>query len=1084
MLLCLAICVPLVACGGWAAAAAEEESQAQVDEARAKYDAAKQLFDAEKYDEAKVILMELQASGVDLGSRTSRAIESMLTRIEKLEREAAEEEALQEALAQYEKAVNLYEEGRLEEARDVFVSIRDSGVSLGFFKNRRVRSYISKIDKEVLAAVEAEKRRAEEAEAAAERARQQEEEEAQARAMEAVLGKYESAVVMYKEGKLAEAKALFVEVRDSGVSLGRSTDKSLADYVAKIDNRLAEEAEAAKLAAERERARLAAAPQPVPEAPPKAEVASPRRPGLTREDREMQRRYDALMDELRRMEQVRIERDKFRAEELMTEGQALLDRYEYESALAKFEQALKLDPTLDEAAKKVALINEVLGRTPPSLERTIKELEDITEVRKQQARREIENAFAKAQKQYEAGSYADAEREFAKVVDMIDLLEVTIDMSKLRSDAERLGAKAHAALVEQMRREEAMRETEAIRATREAERAQREREEKVVAEILTDAWRYHTEGDYEKAEQACRAALDRDPGNFYAQALLDSTKAAGEEAKRKRYLKESEYAEAEIDTQNIEMEIPQSRVVTWPDTETWKHASSRKPYENIVTGVQAMSAMEKEVETALETPVLVEMYEEYLIDIIDWIALQTGVNIYVPSPLTSQQGELISDVEVPTFVMSDLPARVVLDELLKTYGLGYRVAAPRLLVVEPRGHRLSTEKLAIETYDVNDILVQVPTYGTDLVGVAAETKPLMTLQDVADLLYAFVKPESWSTGGGALGGLASGPGVINVRVKEGWLIIRQTPEVHAEIREFLAAYRQALGRMRFISLEAKLVELSDADIKRLGFGYDFRAIWNAALTGERPLKITPKLTETLSTVEPGEGAAFEAGVRATYNFVGDDIDVDIFLDFVTRHSTAKVVQVPRLTLVENQISYIDRTRAVTYIANVNPTVTENRVAYSVTLGTQSEGIILNACATISHDGRYVIMNIAPQFTGFTLNKVESEQIIQGDIYKNQVTVPTTSTTTMRTTAKVPDGGWLLLAGFSKTTRKEGRSGVPMLSRIPFLGKLFERTGEGFDTSTAIILLRPRVLLFEEYERAQELYGPIAASVPARRAGTL
>ena len=70
---------------------------------------------------------------------------------------------------------------------------------------------------------------------------------------------------------------------------------------------------------------------------------------------------------------------------------------------------------------------------------------------------------------------------------------------------------------------------------------------------------------------------------------------------------------------------------------------------------------------------------------------------------------------------------------------------------------------------------------------------------------------------------------------------------------------------------------------------------------------------------------------------------------------------------------------------------------------------------------------------------------------------------METRISVPDGGTLLLGGQKITTEVEKEGGVPVLSKIPVLGRLFSNRSEVRDSKVLLILVKPTIILQEEAE---------------------
>jgi type II secretory pathway component GspD/PulD (secretin) len=68
-----------------------------------------------------------------------------------------------------------------------------------------------------------------------------------------------------------------------------------------------------------------------------------------------------------------------------------------------------------------------------------------------------------------------------------------------------------------------------------------------------------------------------------------------------------------------------------------------------------------------------------------------------------------------------------------------------------------------------------------------------------------------------------------------------------------------------------------------------------------------------------------------------------------------------------------------------------------------------------------------------------------------------------TRVSVPDSGTLLLGGQRITVEVDKEAGVPILSKIPILGRLFSNRSKVKDHKILLILVKPTIILQEERE---------------------
>jgi general secretion pathway protein D len=78
-----------------------------------------------------------------------------------------------------------------------------------------------------------------------------------------------------------------------------------------------------------------------------------------------------------------------------------------------------------------------------------------------------------------------------------------------------------------------------------------------------------------------------------------------------------------------------------------------------------------------------------------------------------------------------------------------------------------------------------------------------------------------------------------------------------------------------------------------------------------------------------------------------------------------------------------------------------------------------------------------------------------------VTLPQTERSRVKTRVNVPDGGTLLLGGLKRTAGTEKEVGVPVLSKIPIIGRIFTSRSKVADQKILLILVKPTIILQEE-----------------------
>jgi hypothetical protein len=110
-------------------------------------------------------------------------------------------------------------------------------------------------------------------------------------------------------------------------------------------------------------------------------------------------------------------------------------------------------------------------------------------------------------------------------------------------------------------------------------------------------------------------------------------------------------------------------------------------------------------------------------------------------------------------------------------------------------------------------------------------------------------------------------------------------------------------------------------------------------------------------------------------------------------------------------------------------------------------------------------------------------------FGQSVQLPTFDFFTVNTTVSVPDGGTALLGGVNSYAAGQTSGGVPMLGKLPFVGRPFGSRGIGSSLSASNVTATARIIILEEEEAKLGLTGspsmrPDALSAIERRADFL
>lgn len=370
-----------------------------------------------------------------------------------------------------------------------------------------------------------------------------------------------------------------------------------------------------------------------------------------------------------------------------------------------------------------------------------------------------------------------------------------------------------------------------------------------------------------------------------------------------------------------------------------------------------------------------------------------------------------------------------------------------------------------------------------------------------NLIQTTVVPDTWDIQGG--------PSTIQQYPANLSLVISAPQTTHEKVAELLESLRRLQDLQ--VTVEVKFITLNDTFFERMGVDFDVKLDDNVTrlpaddsgnsasiglnaefnpFTGTVP--VTGDLDITLSNntfggATPPFGAP-DPGTGASLGFaILSDLEMFFFMNAAQGDQRTNVLQAPRVTMFDGQFATVTDTTSRPFVTGLIPVVGDFAVAQQPVIVVLNEGTVLNVQATVSADKRFVRMTINPTFSAidrvdtFTFEGTRTtrsgtnvldpagevtgetddvEEIVTG----STVQQPSFAFTNISTTVSVPDGGTILLGGIKRMSEGRVERGIPILSKIPYVNRLFKNTAVGRETRTLMMTVTPRIIIQEEEER--------------------
>ena len=528
-----------------------------------------------------------------------------------------------------------------------------------------------------------------------------------------------------------------------------------------------------------------------------------------------------------------------------------------------------------------------------------------------------------------------------------------------------------------------------------------------------------------------------------------------------------------------EASVPYQETLRFPKKEQWEDISKRTLpeldkviEENKIKTEQLRlipnppeGPFPKVIEDALNTIISFEFLDTPLRDIVIFVREKSNINMIIDSEA--------GNVPV-TLKLKDVPLRTALKYILPK---GYEY------VIEGDIIHFYKQKMEMRVYDVRDILINLDdkeplkfditaaaTSQLSLSKGAEITKakdPSARVLDLIELIVTTVEPSSWSRstsviGASAAGGQRSinipgqGEGSIVARMGQpGDLVVVNNKYVHKQIEDLLASLRSSQNLQ--VSIEARIISVTDKFFEDIGS--------NITEFFSEKVSIDTGAKKGISDLVSGEG------LQLSY-FIFNDSMLKGFLRAVQESKDSEILTSPRITLSNTQRGNIAVVKTINYIQSTS--VSEGVV--TPVIGTVPEGTTFDVRPIVSADRKYVYLEVTPsvfeveEITSFTFSGLTTDATVGGTSQgttvvppEQTVQLPTVNVSQVSVTVCVPDKGTLMIGGLGSISKETLTTGIPILSKIPVLKRLFSRDQKNNKKSNLVILLKPTIIIKEELE---------------------
>ncbi|PWR00542.1 type IV pilus secretin PilQ [Leucothrix pacifica] len=307
----------------------------------------------------------------------------------------------------------------------------------------------------------------------------------------------------------------------------------------------------------------------------------------------------------------------------------------------------------------------------------------------------------------------------------------------------------------------------------------------------------------------------------------------------------------------------------------------------------------------------------------------------------------------------------------------------------------------------------------------------------ADEMLALINSQT----NGKNSSMLSDRGNVSVDTRTNTLLVQDTVSRVDQVRNMVKSLDVPV---RQVSVEARIVIASDNFGKELGTRFGVTKIGSSGGITSGSLGSTssiadnmasgtsievPGLDDRLNVNLPVVGAAGSLG----FSLLAKDYLLDLELSALQAESKGDVVSTPRVVTADKKKAVIEQGVDIPYLQASSSGATSVSFKKAV--------LSLEVTPQVTPD-EHVIMDL----------KVNQDTV--GEVYSG---VPSINTREITTQVLVDNGQTVVLGGVHEETNQNDTTKVPVLSDLPYLGKLFQKNVKSNDKRELLIFVTPKIM---------------------------
>lgn len=283
--------------------------------------------------------------------------------------------------------------------------------------------------------------------------------------------------------------------------------------------------------------------------------------------------------------------------------------------------------------------------------------------------------------------------------------------------------------------------------------------------------------------------------------------------------------------------------------------------------------------------------------------------------------------------------------------------------------------------------------------------------------------------------ISSSSKIAMINKEAGLITIKGTTKQIRAVGEYIKELAKSLHKQ--VLIEANIIEVTYNNIKETGIDWSkFELSLNNNLNGKKERNAGLKTFDTL----------VKSNYLINYNF-----DINGLIKFLKSYGDVSLVSSPKVLTLNNQAAIVNVGEEVNFRfqKSFEQDSDNNSTKIEYTYDSRFVGVTLDITPQISDRGD-IILKINP-----VISEISD--------FNDKIMAPDIKLKRLSSIVRVKDGNRIVIGGLIEKRTTQNNTSVPVLSKIPLLGRLFKYNKNEVKKSEIIIVITPHLIKFDDVE---------------------